>query len=434
MRDIIGIGELGRKTVQGVSLPLLAGQQHDGYVRQNRGEIINEFGGVRESTHYPSGMRPPETLRSLEWGTWVHPGDTEFGGSQTGFKGLERIGNVPAEGMKPAKGAVPAFGIGRVTLDLLGGLGNVPAEGAKPAKGAVPAFGFLQGVQDFFKKKNNFLGLSGLGITVPEAGEKRGYSAADFIEMVAGHKEAVTSRMAKYNLDWMFSHGGDSFKIGTKDRPTSWAFVKEGGPQGQGLTLENPRMIDLKANEFQTFRNDEDKLSKTDVNLYLKLVSVGPSVAEAEELAAKQATADKAIQNAQGAVSAAKSAGIDTSAMEKTIGKAQDSYLNNDYIAATNSANSAAKDAIDAKALKEKQDLERQKTEINNDSTLNQEQKDNMKKSIDDQKAKIDADRQTQKDEIPKPTAGAISPIIVVGIGVGIAAIAGLALALSKKK
>ena len=452
MRDIIGVGELKRKITNGENIPILGSQRQEAYVRQARGEFINEFSGVgSERGRDMPGLEPPETLRSLnDLSALIHPGDTEFGGSQTGFEGLSRVGNVtrvanlPAEGNKPSQEARGAFG--DVTLDLLGGLGSLPAEGNKPAKPAIPAFGALiQGVRDFFRPKETSQ-ISGLGFgatatdptglirlpteqLVPEAGDTRGHTAANFIQILKGHKETPTTRLAQYKFDWMFAHGGDEFKIGDKDRPTSWVLAKEDNPQGI-LILRTPQRIDLAANEFKTIRNDEDRLSRTDINLYLKLLSVGPTAEETTDAAMKQARADKAIQYAQASIMSASSVGIDVTSMQKTIAGAQASYGANDYDAATSAANNAATAAIDAKALMDRQILERQKTDIQKDSTLNADQKANMLKDIDDQKQKVTDDASGQKSNLPKTPI----PWVPIGIGVGIAAAIGIAFAVLRKK
>lgn len=438
MRDIIGVGELKRKIKNGENIPILGSQRQESYVHQKRGEFINEFSGVgSDRGRDMPGLEPPETLKSLNsLDALIHPGDTEFGGSQTGFEGLSRVGNVtrvanlPAEGAKPSQEARGAFG--DVTLDLLGGLGSLPAEGNKPAKPAIPAFGALiQGVRDFFRPKEAGQ-ISGLGfgdIVVPESGELRGKTAADFIKVTSGFKTPPTTRLAKYKLDWMFSRGKDAFTIGDKDRPTAWVLVKESRPEGGDFKRE-ARVIDLKADEFQSFTNTEDQLSKTDINLYVKLLSVGPTAGEVTEAGEKQAKASRAIQQAQASISAASSVGCDVSAMNKTIADAQISFSKNEYDAAISAANSAATSAIDAKALMDKQILERQKSDIQKDTTLTADQKANMLKDIDQQKQKINDDASGQKSQLPKTPI----PWVPIGIGVGIAAIIGIAAAVLGKK
>lgn len=314
--------------------------------------------------------------------------------------------------------------------------GNTPGQGATGRHGMIPRSPLSIGRLDSM--------MTGIGaVPQPAAGDTRGHTAKDFVKIESGHQDKLSTQAAS-EFDMAFAHNNDKFTIGSKDYPTKWYVVKASSPTGANKwKREFERPYDLKAGDTQTFINEEGKLKDTDVDFFVKLVWVGLSsdeiaaqqaaaTEEADKIAKAKSDASAAIASANSAISSYKAIGGDTSGFDKTMIAANAAYDKADYATAMNTAKSAAIDALNAKGLLEKQNLEKQKSQIASDPTIDAATKQNMINDINAQKVAVDNktglavnNAQATVPGMAVPSIGGMPTWATIAIGVG--AIAGIA-------
>ena len=433
MRDIHGVGEMAHLVADNSVESIISrfrdmatgkGQYAAGYMGPLQNEFINRKDVMGRSAKVPqmTDGQSISGLESLRMGN-DRVRQTAYSGNVQGIGGLIKgLGDgspyraSPGQGMTGRSGMIPRAPVSIGALDsMMTGIGAVPQ---------------------------------------PAAGDTRGFTAKDFVQVVTGHQDKMDSAHSS-EFDMAFAHNNDKFTIGDKNRPTKWYVVKASAPTTGGdkgkWKREFERPYDLKAGEYQTFVNEEGKLSNTDVDFFVKLVWVGLSADEvaaqqeaataaADALAKAKSDADIAIATANSAVSSYKAIGGDSSGFEKAMASASAAYDKGDYATAMNTGKSTAIDALNAKGLLEKQNLEKQKAQITSDPTLDATTKQNMINDINAQKAAVDnktglAVSQTQSSTpgMAMPSIGGM-PTWVTGLAIGLIGVGIAGYALTRRR
>ncbi|VVB53425.1 Uncharacterised protein [uncultured archaeon] len=281
-----------------------------------------------------------------------------------------------------------------------------------------------------------FAGYSINSGTGPQPTDTRGMKTNDpaVFQITKGHAEGAGNE-GEVSL----KHKGDTAVLGSKTYPTAWRVIrrhrdKDWKGSWNAWTTSWDKTYTLNPGETQSIVCDESD-SGEDVDIYITLLSVGKTQEEVDVVTKDKADADQALANANAQLTALKAKGGDTTAVVKLVTAAKDAYAKADYPTATSSAKQATSIAIDAIALIDKNALDAQKAQVVNDPSLTAQQKADMVKNIEDQKAKVDINATTAKEQTgaPKFVLGLNLPTVII-FGTIFTVIGGIVAVVASKK
>jgi hypothetical protein len=270
-----------------------------------------------------------------------------------------------------------------------------------------------------------------LGVTI---GDRQGLASNDptVMKILNGHADAGGNE--KYG-EVLLAHGKDSVELGSAERATTWLVLERSAPTTGSKIYQwsqSKKLVSLARGEKKTVTNGENTLSNTDVDIYITLLTAGPTLSETQSRDDAKAKATNAIAAAQGAVSSAAAQGADMSAGNKLMTDANTAFNAGDYKDATSDANQAFNLATNASLAISNQALAKQLSDAQKDPTLTADAKTALVTQIQSQIASNNADAAASKAGSGFAFGANIPTIgILGGIGLAIGIVAVLAM---KKK
>jgi hypothetical protein len=232
-------------------------------------------------------------------------------------------------------------------------------------------------------------------------------------------------------------HPEDVVVIGHQAYPTKWRVIRRHRTKTSTTTgaweTKYDTTYDLGAGQTQEIKNPTT-YGKDEDHIYITLLTVGQTAAEATQTTKDKAEADAAIANAKGQISTLLGKGGDTASVQSTETAAEAAYSKADYKTATSTANSAASTAIDAIALIDKKNLDAEIARTLADKTKTQAEKDAIIKDLNDAKANIDTDTTSKKQGLGFTFGANTTTYAIVGVTVGTVIAAIVAAVLLRKK